>query len=287
MSQIKPLSVNFHLWEPCNYKCAFCFATFQDVKQHTLPKGHLDKEKAKKVVRFLGAFGFQKITFAGGEPTLCPWLYDLLVVSKKIGMKTAVITNGSKINDPWLTKHKPVLDWIGISVDSIDPIINRRAGRGSRSKWPDRAHYAKVCEQIQIAGYQLKLNTVVSALNQHENLSDFIDEIKPQRWKIMQVMPVAGQNNLQEYDMEIDDQTFEQYLKRIELQNPVTKIVPEYISSIRGSYLMVDPAGRFFDSVKGTHRYSETILNTDVTKALQQVDFSYEEYIARGGLYEW
>ena len=32
-----PPSVNFHLWEPCNMRCRFCFATFQDVKQTVLP----------------------------------------------------------------------------------------------------------------------------------------------------------------------------------------------------------------------------------------------------------
>lgn len=25
-------SVNYHIWEPCNMRCRFCFATFQDVK---------------------------------------------------------------------------------------------------------------------------------------------------------------------------------------------------------------------------------------------------------------
>ena len=34
-------SVNFHLWKPCNMKCRFCFATFQDVGQEELPDGHL------------------------------------------------------------------------------------------------------------------------------------------------------------------------------------------------------------------------------------------------------
>ena len=36
-------SVNFHLWKPCNMKCRFCFATFQDIGQEALPKGHLPR----------------------------------------------------------------------------------------------------------------------------------------------------------------------------------------------------------------------------------------------------
>ena len=32
-------SVNFHLWKPCNMKCNFCFATFQDVGTRLSPWG--------------------------------------------------------------------------------------------------------------------------------------------------------------------------------------------------------------------------------------------------------
>ena len=46
-------SVNFHLWQPCNMRCNFCFATFEDVKRTVLPKGHLPREAALEVVRLL------------------------------------------------------------------------------------------------------------------------------------------------------------------------------------------------------------------------------------------
>ena len=72
-------SVNFHLWEPCNMKCKYCFATFKDVKQSILPKGHLPKAEAIEIVKELAEYGFKKITFAGGEPTLCKWLPDLII----------------------------------------------------------------------------------------------------------------------------------------------------------------------------------------------------------------
>ena len=65
-------SVNFHLWKPCNMKCRFCFATFQDVGVDTLPKGHLPREGCLEVVDALASAGFGKINFAGGEPILCP-----------------------------------------------------------------------------------------------------------------------------------------------------------------------------------------------------------------------
>ena len=84
-AEVSPLvpSCNFHLWEPCNMRCGFCFATFQDVKQEmNLPKGHLPEENCILVVDRIAEFGFEKINFVGGEPTLCPWLPDLIVRAK-------------------------------------------------------------------------------------------------------------------------------------------------------------------------------------------------------------
>ena len=46
-------SVNFHLWKPCNMKCRFCFATFQDVGQNDLPKGHMPRKECLAVVEAL------------------------------------------------------------------------------------------------------------------------------------------------------------------------------------------------------------------------------------------
>ena len=60
-------SVNFHLWEPCNMRCRFCFATFQDVKREMdIPRGHLPKDECLTVVEQLAEAGFRKINFAGG-----------------------------------------------------------------------------------------------------------------------------------------------------------------------------------------------------------------------------
>jgi len=122
-------AVNFHLWEPCNMRCKFCFATFQDVKKSILPKGHLPREQAVKVVQQLADFGFQKITFAGGEPTLCKWLPDLIATAKQSGMTTMIVTNGSKLTDTFLKVNGNKLDWIAISIDSLNTETNLQTGR--------------------------------------------------------------------------------------------------------------------------------------------------------------
>ena len=95
-------SINFHLWQPCNYRCKFCFARFQDVKSSVLPKGHLSKEDSIKVVNKNVDHGFEKITFVGGEPLLCPWLDELICIAKAGGLTSMVVTNGHTLTKEWL-----------------------------------------------------------------------------------------------------------------------------------------------------------------------------------------
>ena len=125
-------SVNFHLWKPCNMKCRFCFATFQDVGADTLPKGHLPREGCLAVVHALASAGFEKINFAGGEPTLCPWLPDLLHRAKALWFTTSIVTNGSRISLEWLNSVAGALDWATLSIDTLDPQKLEELGRVTR-----------------------------------------------------------------------------------------------------------------------------------------------------------
>ena len=109
--------------------CKFCFATFQDIKQTILHKGNLPREQALEVVKMLSQYGFEKISFAGGEPTLCPWLPELIELAKDLGMTTMIITNGSNLTDRFLKINHEKLDWIGISIDSLSCESNLKIGR--------------------------------------------------------------------------------------------------------------------------------------------------------------
>jgi radical S-adenosyl methionine domain-containing protein 2 len=53
------------------------------------------------------------------------------------------------------------------------------------------------------------------------------------------------------------------------------------------SYVMIDPAGRFFDSAQGTYIYSLPILEVGVEEALKQVSINPERFRERGGNYDW
>jgi radical S-adenosyl methionine domain-containing protein 2 len=281
-------SVNYHLWEPCNMRCKFCFAGFKDVKKSILPKGHLPREQSIQVVQQLADLGFEKITFAGGEPTLCAWLPELIATAKQAGLTTMIVTNGSKLTDSFLQENRSHLDWIAISVDSLNADTNNMSGRaisGVTSLQSD--YYFSLADRIKQYGYGFKVNTVISRLNFNEDMSDFIRYSKPKRWKIFQVLPIIGQNDLHIDSFRITDEQFQIFINKHSHLQDITTIVPESNTQMKGSYAMVDPAGRFYDNASGTHNYSEPILKTGALKAIKQVNYDFEKFILRDGLYDW
>lgn len=283
-------SVNFHLWEPCNMDCGFCFATFQDVKEEmNLPKGHLPEEKCLLLVDQISEFGFEKINFAGGEPTLCPWLPKLITQAKEHGMTTSIVTNGSRITDQWLDNLNGSLDWIGLSIDTVDPEKSVRIGRAVAGKIPiTEERYLDIIGKIKRHGIRLKINTVVNSVNWEEDLTPFIELAKPERWKLFQVLPVKGQNDGHFADFEITTKQFEAYVQRNRIvEDYGINIVPESNEAMTESYVMIDPAGRFFDNSKGFYKYSDPILKVGIEEALKQVSINNERFRQRGGRYDW
>lgn len=281
-------SVNFHLWQPCNMKCGFCFARFLDVKQEILPKGHLNREDCHEVVRLLAESGFDKINFAGGEPTLCPWLPELIRAAHNGGMATSVVTNGTKITGEWLDAVAGHLDWIAVSIDTVDPVRLARIGRTTAAGPLTERDYLAVVNLVKERGIRLKVNTVVSSANWDEDFTDFIAKARPERWKILQALPVVGQNDDDIERFAVSPAQFEAYLTRNgSASENGTAVVPEDNGLMRGSYVMVDPAGRFFDNTQGEHRYSRPIISVGVAEALRDVTVRPDLFRRRNGLYNW
>ena len=281
-------SVNYHLWKPCNMRCGFCFATFDDVKQDTLPKGHLSREDSLLLVDMLAQWGFEKINFAGGEPTLCPWLSELIALAKERGMVTSIVTNGSRITSEWLDGLNGNLDWIALSIDTVDPEKLKRSGRAVQNKPISRDGYLQIIGRIKRSGIRLKINTVVTSATWEENFADFIRAANPERWKILQALAVDGQNDGRIDKYAINAAQFERYVERnrsVESEGIV--VVPENNEMMTGSYIMVDPAGRFFDNTQGAHTYSSPILEVGIADALREVSVNAERFRQRGGRYAW
>lgn len=281
-----PPSVNFHLLNACNFKCGFCFAVFDDSAEY-LGKGQLPPDQQLAIVDAVAEAGVTKITFAGGEPLLSKNLEQLLERSKQHGLTTMVVTNGSR-----LTQREEIyqhLDWLVLSVDSVREEINVRSGRAERGETAMSAEqYLDVAQRARAHNVRVKLNTVVHQINLDEDLVPFVLALRPERWKIFQVLPVENQNGSEIDRFEI---TAEQFVTWVDRHDRVADegvvVVTEDNDEMRGTYAMIDPAGRFYDSSSGSYVYSRPILEVGIEAAFAQVNFDHERYVERGGQYDW
>ena len=259
-------------------KCRFCFATFHDVGQGDLPKGHLSQQDCLSVMEALAGVGFEKINFAGGEPTLCPWLPDLIRRAKELELTTSIATNGSWVTLEWLDRVDGCLDWAAVSIDTLDPEKLIRMGRTTRNGPLSEADYLRIMDILKQRGIRLKVNTVVTRINYDENLAGFIANARPKRWKLLQVLPVKGQNDGLVENLVITHEEFDRYVARNRYVECLgIRVVAESNDLMTGSYVMVDPAGRFFDNVAGTYVYSRPINQVGVDAALREVSMSMAE----------
>ena len=267
-------SINFHFWPYCNFNCKYCFACFNSSN----PK--LSFNQCIEIINEVSNAGFKKINFAGGEPTLSPYLGYLLIHSKKLGLINSIISNGTGINKNFLRKLSKSIDWIGLSIDSGLEYTNYLLGRGNGNLVKEIIKKSKLIQNI---GIKLKINTVVNKLNYQEDFSWLIKTINPERWKVFQVLEIKNQNNPYLTNLLISEPEFEVFVNRHLFLKPIA----ETNHLMLESYLMIDPYGRFYQNTENSYYFSRPILEVGLKDALSEITYDSVKYIQRGGLYAW
>jgi len=279
-----PESINIHITNVCNYKCKFCYYQKFDKKKW------LETPVFINILKQLKYTPVKKINLAGGEPLLHPNINNLLQIMREMGFISSIITNGSKLNTQWLNCNGNNIDLIGISCDSALESLEKRVGRGNGK------HVASVINVFkEIHKYNAthnnriftKLNTVVTQLNVHENMGALLQFLRPDRWKILQILKINGQNEKEFYQLRISEQEFNDFIEKHHwISKKGIVMVPESNELETNSYLMINHDGRLFQNNNGKYHTSSPIHKIGLKQAITQVVFSYSKYIERGGSYE-
>ena len=131
-----------------------------------------------------------------------------------MGWSPPIVTNGSRITDQWLDNLNGSLDWIALSIDTVDPEKLKRLGRAIGGNNPiTEEEYLCIIRAIKRRGIRLKINTVVTSKTWQEDFTGFIRLAKPERWKLLQALPVKGQNDAHIADFVITPEQFEAYVQ--------------------------------------------------------------------------
>lgn len=268
-------TASFHIIRPCNMKCKFCYATFQDLgsfKQMSL-------DEAKLILYKLKVAGLKKITFAGGEPMMYRHIFEVVEYAKEIGLTTSIISNGSMLSEETLDRFKGYLDWVGVSIDSLSTETNKKIGRDSKNG----LDYFELVKNIKDKGFKIKINTVVNRFNEEEDMQDFIGHVNPLRWKIFDTLRVEGQNDRDFEEIRSSAGAFDRFIGR----HSHKSMVPENNEAMTGSYLLIDPKGRLFENSEGKHTYSRPLQSNNIDDCLSDISLDRDMFIKRGGIYKW
>jgi len=190
---------------------------------------------------------------------------------------------------------RPHLDWLGVSIDaSTDDIhgeIGRAPPRAARAKESHLDHVRSMWREAKRLGYGLKLNTVVSRPTLGDDMSQLVIELRPDRWKVFQVLKIEGENDEHFDDMSVSSKEFEHWLTshRSKVRPHNITLVAEGNEDMRGTYAMMDWDGKLYTNVNGSYRRSRSSLDIGVEAAWNEVSsgFSHDKFRGRGGVWEW
>lgn len=192
--------VCWNITAKCNQNCKYC--------HRFLNVNDLDYEKNERILKNLIEEGITDITWTGGEALLYPNVVPLMKLAKENGVKNKLITNGLLLAQ---SNHKEEicdnLDYLVLSIDSIDDQTNIELGRGIN-------HYKnikEVLDYVKDKDLKLNINTVVSKenINQLDDLGNFLNNYKINTWKFFKFMPLRETAEKNREMFEITDDEFD------------------------------------------------------------------------------
>lgn len=278
----QPVVINWHVTEACNFHCGYCYAKWQRGPQQTdlirdpaATRALLESLHA----RFQSRFAPPRLNFAGGEPLLHPErLLTAVRLARAIGFDVSLISNGSRLTARLMAELAPELSLLGLSIDAIRPEVLAAIGRQDRAgRRVDLRMLARLVAQARRANpsLDLKINTVVCAPNWQEDLEPLVRELSPRRWKVLRMLPVVSD------DLAVTDAQFRAFVNRHRSVSDLMSV--EDADEMTGSYIMVDPSGRFFQNREGAsgYDYSPPILEVGAREAFAQIGWSPVKFQTR------
>ncbi len=221
---MKGKTINLHLTDRCNFHCKHCFINMKGRE--------LSFEECRRVIDVIYEMKqFTRINLAGGEPMMAHHLQDVIDYVVKRGFECSIITNGSLLTTKFIKRNRNKLCMIGISIDSLDDEVNKLIGRKSILELKN------LCDCIKKEKIKLKINICISKYNLNCNFAQFLEGIKPDRLKLLQILPTPQLGNSSE--LLISKEEFKVVCEKLIKFNPICE-ENEYMKK---AYWIVDSEG--------------------------------------------
>ena len=168
-----PYRMDLALTYGCNNKCEHCY------NEPGRGKKTLTFEQWKQVLDKLDEIAIPHVVFTGGEPTLVPFLPELVAYADHLGIVSGLNTNGRELSKEALTEKLAAssLDHVQVTLESVDPEIHDRMV-GVKGAWEETVVGIRMAVKHNI---HINTNTTLLTHNASKEaiyeLSDFLTEL--------------------------------------------------------------------------------------------------------------
>lgn len=163
-----PYRMDLALTYACNNQCAHCY------NEPGRGTRALSLNEWKKVLELLESAAIPHVVFTGGEPTVVPFLPDLVKYADHLGIIAGLNTNGRKLSDESLTVKlkEGSLDHVQITLESNHSEIHDKMV-GASGAWEETVAGVK---NVLKHGIYMNTNTTLLASNSKpEQLEEFLN----------------------------------------------------------------------------------------------------------------
>ena len=185
----RSLGINNVLPKECTYSCVYCQLgrthRLRSERRRQHPPGAVI-EAVQRRVRLAHQTGerIDALTFVpDGEPTLDVELGREIQGMRSLGLRLAVISNGSLVHRQDVRQDLGVADWVSLKVDAVDEPTWRRINRPHRSLDLDTTLRGLLRFKSDFGGVLVTETMLAAGLNddpgQLESLGDFLQDLAP------------------------------------------------------------------------------------------------------------
>jgi len=119
---VRPFFVQYSLLNACNARCVYC-----NCPNRVDPQ--LSTDEHRRILAEFARLGTVRVKFLGGEPLMRPDIGELIDEVRRLGMRSAMVTNGFLV--PQKLDAVRRLDELVISLDGSEEAHDRQRGRGT------------------------------------------------------------------------------------------------------------------------------------------------------------
>ena len=158
MNAPPPRLVAWELTRRCNLHCGHCRANAESGAF----ADELSLDEGKRLLDEISSMCRPILILTGGEPLLCPWLFDIVAHARGKGMKPVLGTNGTLVDARTASRLAEAgVRRISVSIDFPDAA--RHDGfRGEKGAF-DAA--VRGIREARAAGIEVQINSTVTAMN--------------------------------------------------------------------------------------------------------------------------